>query len=203
MFQMSNKHATKREPLSIAIKDSIRLYYKENQNLNINDMVSWAEHKYGLPFLPATMRTIIFPKPKKSPLWSTPTTHASNRQRERAPNWPELEIELAKWYTSQSSPPKGQDLKEKANELWRELAPKHYIEQKQPSFGDSWRDKFKERHGFKYKKSPIENYLCPPDISNGADQMFDKSMDVDGEVAGNFRAQPNSGEYISFLGKAL
>jgi hypothetical protein len=70
---MSNKHATKREPLSLAIKESIQLYYKENENLNINDMVSWAEHKYGLPFLPATMRTIIFPKPKKSPHWSTST----------------------------------------------------------------------------------------------------------------------------------
>jgi hypothetical protein len=185
MPEMSSNHATKREPLSLAIKESIRLYYKENENLNINDMVSWAENKYGLPFLPATMRTIIFPKPKKSPHWSTSTTHASNRQRDRAPNWPELEIELAKWYTSQSSPPKGQEMKEKANELWRELAPKHYIEQKQPSFGDSWRDKFKERHGFKYKKPPVENSVRLPDVSSGAGQTLDKSMDVDDEVAGN------------------
>src|SRR5271163_2152475 len=73
----------------------------------------------------------------------------SQRKRERPPSRPELELELAKWYASFTTPPKGQEVKEKAIDLWRDFAPKHYMGQKQPGFGNSWRGKVKTRHGFK------------------------------------------------------
>jgi hypothetical protein len=117
--------------------------------MKVSDMVLWAQEKYEIPFLPATMRTILFPKQKNPPLWAAPKSSLAKRKRERAPSWPELELELAKWYKLSATPPKGHELREMATELWYQLAPKHYVGQKQPSFGDSWRDKFKSRHGLK------------------------------------------------------
>ena len=110
--------------------------------MEVSDMVLWAQEKYEIPFLQATMRTILFPKQKTPPLWTAPSSFLAERKRERSPSWPELELELSNWYRLSITPPKGQELREKAVELWRKLAPKHYVGQKQPSFGDSWRDKF-------------------------------------------------------------
>jgi hypothetical protein len=149
---MANQITTRREPISLAIKDEIRSYHQGNDKLGINEIISWSKDKYGITLLPATMRTILYPKPKKNPLWTGLPTASAERQRDRAPNWPELETELSKWYSSLPVPPKGQQLKEKATELWQQLSPKCYTGQKLPIFGDSWRDKFKERHGFKQRK---------------------------------------------------
>ena len=65
-------------------------------------------------------------------------------------------------------------MKEKAIDLWRDFAPKHYMGQKQPGFGNSWRDKVKTRHGFKpenvsnrytlTKKEP--SYVPPQELDN-------------------------------------
>jgi len=153
---MSAPQATKREPISLAIKESIRSFYQAHDKMKVSDMVLWAQEKYEIPFLQATMRTILFPKQKTLPLWTTPHSFLAKRKRERPPYWPELELELANWYISSITPPKGQELREKAVERWRELAPRHYVGQKQPSFGDSWRDKFKSRHGFKFGLASIQ-----------------------------------------------
>jgi hypothetical protein len=173
-----SKQDMKREAISLAIKDSIRLYYQTHNQLKINDMVLWAEENYGIPFLPATMHTILFPKPKKNSLWTSLPTASKDRQRERPPNWPELELELAKWYISLPAPPKGQAVKEKANELWQKLAPKHYIGQKQPSFGDSWRDKFKYRHGFKLRRPSFGEALIGMEASIAVDKDVDRLLDI-------------------------
>jgi hypothetical protein len=156
---MSDQQAPTRESISLAIKDSIRSFYQRHEKMKVSDMVLWAEEKYGIPFLPATMRTILFPKQKKLPLWTAPRYSFAERKREKPPSWPELELELSRWYASSTAPPKGQKIKEKAIDLWRELAPKHYTGQEQPSFGDSWRDKFKKRHGFKLRKAPAKEII--------------------------------------------
>jgi len=158
-LKMSVQPATTRESISLAIKDSIRSFFQKHKKMTINEMALWAEAKYGIPFLPATMRTILFPKQKKPLHWTPPQFSLAERKRERPPSWPELEIELAKWYASSTTPPRGQEIKEKAIDLWRELAPKYYVGQEQPSFGDSWRDKFKKRHGFKSGTVFVEQYL--------------------------------------------
>ncbi len=200
---MSTNRVTKRDPISLAIKNSIWSYHKNNDKLKVSDMVLWAEEKYGIPFLPATMRTILFPKPNKFPFETTFSRPSEDRQRDRPPNWPELENELAKWYTSLPSPPKGQDLMGKAKELWQKLAPKHYVGQEQPKFGDSWRDKFKERHGFKQKrlqaKGPVANInasIAVQEIDDAVD--MDDLMKVDNDVE-NPWILSSSSEYHIFL----
>lgn len=159
LLKMSDQQATTRESIDLAIKDNIRSFYETHPKLKVSDMVLWAEEKYGIQFPPATMRTILFPKRKKPLLWTAPRSSLRERKRERPPSWPELELELSKWYASSTIPPRGQDIKEKAIGLWRELAPKHYPGQERPGFGDSWRDKFKNRHGFKLGKAPAQENL--------------------------------------------
>jgi hypothetical protein len=92
------------------------------------------------------------------------------------------------------TPPKGEEVKEKAKELWQELAPKYYTGQKSPAFGDSWRDKFKCRHGFKTQRKSDEQFLVvkesPYAIAQARDSLLasgylrnaDISCDVDDEV---------------------
>lgn len=204
---MSDQQAPTRESISLAIKDSIRSFYQTHEKMKVSDMVLWAEEKYGIPFLPATMRTILFPKQKKPLLWTAPRSSLAVRKRERPPSWPELELELSKWYASSNTPPKGQEIKEKAIDLWRELAPKHYIGQEQPSFGDSWRDKFKKRHGFKLgtasAKEKIGGNEAPvaviqgPDKFTGVGEAINTNIppDVD-EEAGRIIGTPSvSSEY--------
>jgi Tc5 transposase DNA-binding domain len=201
---MSDQQVTTRESISLAIKDSIRSFYRKHEKMKINDMVMWAEEKYGIPFLPATMRTILFPKHKKPLLWTAPQFSLPERKRERPPNWPELELELAKWYASSTTPPKGQDVKEKAIDLWRELAPKHYIGQEQPSFGDSWRDKFKKRHGFKLGMVLVQDYL----VENRAPSVIGEATntnilwDVGDEKGGIRVTRSPSSEYKATHPKA-
>jgi hypothetical protein len=146
-------------------------------------MVSWAEEKYGLPFLPATMRTIIFPKHTKSAAPPSQSIIPIDRQRERSSKWPELELELAKWYRSLMTIPTGQEVRAKAIDIWEELAPDQYIGQKQPSFGSSWRDKFKARYGFKAKGEPVENTVMGNEVTSTNNQKFlDAGLLVDAGI---------------------
>jgi hypothetical protein len=85
-----------------------------------------------------------------------PTALLANSHGHRKPKWPELEVELAKWYVSLHSPPKGPVVKAKAKELWQKLAPKHFAGQKQPGFRRGWRNLFKERNGLNLVKAPAE-----------------------------------------------
>jgi hypothetical protein len=195
---MSDQQPTKREPLSLAIKESIRCFHQAHEKMTISDMVLWAEEKYGIPFLPATMRTILFPKPQKPPLWAVPQPQLGERKRDRPPSWPELELELAKWYVSSTIPPKGQEVKEKAMELWRDLAPIHYIGQKQPGFGDSWRDKFKSRHGFKLgsKSIPEKNTEMEAGSVTGRATNTDNPLDFYYKTVINRVTRCPSSEYM-------
>jgi len=93
---MSDQQTTKREAITLAMKDSIRSFYRAHEKMKISDMVLWAKEKYGRQFLPATMRTIIFPKQKQPLPWAAPKSSLAERKRERPPSWPELELELAK-----------------------------------------------------------------------------------------------------------
>jgi hypothetical protein len=185
-MKMSINQVTKREPINLAIKRHIRLYHMENEKLTVGDMVSWAEEKYGIPFLPATIRTILFAKPTKSKAFATLHTSCTEGHRERGGNWPELEIELAKWHRCRVAPPEGEEVKEKAKELWQELAPKHYTGQKQPTFGDSWRDKFKTRHEFKLKKAPDGYALIdrgsPPALAQERDNIQDRGDSTNADI---------------------
>lgn len=195
---MSIPKGTKREPISLAIKDSIRSFHQAHEKMKVSDMVLWAEEKYGIPFLPATMRTILFPKQKPPSLWAAPQASFAERKRERPPSWPELELELAKWYASSTTPPKGQELKAKAIELWRELAPKHYVGQKQPSFGDSWRDKFKSRHGFKLGSTYNPERTVGNEIAlvTGRAKITDNLLDFGNETAMNRVTWCPTSEYM-------
>jgi hypothetical protein len=194
---MSVPQATKREPISLAIKESIRSFYQAHKKMKVSDMVLWAQERYEIPFLQATMRTILFPKQKNPPLWTAPCSFLAERKRERSPSWPELELELSNWYRSFITPPKGQELRGKAVELWRELAPKHYVGQKQPSFGDSWRDKFKARHGFKLESASIqESNMENKATATVRATITDYTQEVHDEVAVNcVNRYPNS-EYM-------
>jgi hypothetical protein len=186
---MSTGQPIKREPISVAIKRSIRLHQEENKELTIGEMTSWAEEKYGIPFLPATMRTIIFPKPTKSTALTSQSIISSDRQRERGPKWPELELELATWYGSLMTAPTGHEIRNKAIEIWTKLAPERYISQEQPSFGDNWRDKFKARHGFKPNKGSAERVVLENEASLTAHERF---LDVGHMTAASVGALRNS-----------
>lgn len=122
-----------------------RWYFAQSPRPHHKACIDWFKNTFNQPISQSTISESLSKR-----FSHLDTSSASDRIRQRAPQWPKLEEILFQWQKSvesQGQATSGDILVEKAKEIWHQIPEYQGLEV--PQFSPGWLARFKERHSIR------------------------------------------------------